>query len=212
MNLIPLETAVRQFDEARAKINEIAQQCKNIIVSNDDSLATAENLAKTAREVDKLIETKRKEVTKPLLDRKKEIDNFAKEITAELNDAVKGLRSQILTYKQEQERKRQEELRRIEEEKRKKEEELKAKLAAEEEIKPEEVQEFKEIRAEEQKLQSAPAPSGIRKQWTFELVDLNKVPHQYLMLDEAKVKAAIKLGVRDIPGIRIFQKESLVLR
>lgn len=41
--------------------------------------------------------------------------------------------------------------------------------------------------------------------WKGEVVDIDKVPRQYLMVNQAAVDAAIKGGVREIPGVRIFE-------
>jgi hypothetical protein len=54
--------------------------------------------------------------------------------------------------------------------------------------------------------------STVAKRWTFELEDLGKVPVAYLALDETKVRKAIASGVREIPGVRIFQAETLAVR
>lgn len=60
----------------------------------------------------------------------------------------------------------------------------------------------------------------VKNVWTFEVTDLGKVPEEYKTLDETKVRAAIRAGMRDgtnedgtpapaIPGIRIFQREQV---
>ena len=41
----------------------------------------------------------------------------------------------------------------------------------------------------------------------FEVTDLGAVPHEFFSLDESKVRAAIKVGQRDIPGIRVYKKQ-----
>lgn len=50
---------------------------------------------------------------------------------------------------------------------------------------------------------------SVTEVWDFELVDTDQVPRQYLAVDATKVKAAIKAGVREIPGLRIFSKASV---
>lgn len=45
--------------------------------------------------------------------------------------------------------------------------------------------------------------------WTYELEDISKVPLDFITLDDAKIKAQISSGTRAIPGIRIFEKETL---
>lgn len=83
-----------------------------------------------------------------------------------------------------------------------------------------------EIEANIEALQQAPtlaaydvatAPSstkvkGITKRWTFEITDESLVPREYLMVDEKKIREVVTAGSRSIPGIRIFQQESLTIR
>lgn len=53
-----------------------------------------------------------------------------------------------------------------------------------------------------------------RKQWTFdeEVVDLASVPREFLKLDEVKVREAIASGIREIPGLKIYEKETIITR
>jgi hypothetical protein len=57
------------------------------------------------------------------------------------------------------------------------------------------------------------ATAYITHGWSFDVLDLNAVPRRYLVLNAETVRAAItKDGVRDIPGLKIFQTESLRVR
>ncbi|MFD2935209.1 hypothetical protein [Spirosoma flavum] len=49
-------------------------------------------------------------------------------------------------------------------------------------------------------------PKGVQMKWTFDIVDRNQVPNGYWVIDEAAIKTAIASGVRDIPGIRIYEE------
>lgn len=53
--------------------------------------------------------------------------------------------------------------------------------------------------------------SKVRK-WTWELEDEAVVPKEYLALDAKKIDDAVKQGVRNIPGIKIFEKEEISMR
>jgi hypothetical protein len=53
---------------------------------------------------------------------------------------------------------------------------------------------------------------GVRNVWTFEIQNLANVPREYLMLDEKKVRQAIRSGERSIPGLMIFQQQQTVYR
>jgi hypothetical protein len=45
-----------------------------------------------------------------------------------------------------------------------------------------------------------------KKAWDFSVVDLSKVPLEYMVLNETKVRAVVKAGIREIPGLTIFEK------
>lgn len=48
--------------------------------------------------------------------------------------------------------------------------------------------------------------------WTHRIVDPDKVPRQYLMVNEAAIKAAIKGGTRKIEGVEIFEAAKTAIR
>ena len=47
--------------------------------------------------------------------------------------------------------------------------------------------------------------SSLRPSWKYEVVDPAAEPREYLVLDDQKIRAAIKSGVRQIVGLRIFE-------
>ncbi len=58
----------------------------------------------------------------------------------------------------------------------------------------------------------SPLPKGVRMTWTFEVIDPNQVPNGYWTVDKDAIKAAIADGVRDIPGVRIYEEASTTFR
>ena len=50
------------------------------------------------------------------------------------------------------------------------------------------------------------------KKWVWELENDQLVPREYLSLDEKKIESAIKNGVRNISGIKVFEKEEISMR
>jgi hypothetical protein len=59
-------------------------------------------------------------------------------------------------------------------------------------------------------VESKSGETRISRRWTFEVIDEKKIPRSYLTLDEKKVNDDIqKEGIREIPGLRIFQKENI---
>ena len=48
--------------------------------------------------------------------------------------------------------------------------------------------------------------------WVHEITDRKLVPREYLMVNEAAIKAAVAGGRRDIPGVRIFEQVRTAIR
>ncbi|GAB3894653.1 hypothetical protein [Spirosoma agri] len=55
-------------------------------------------------------------------------------------------------------------------------------------------------------------PKGVQMKWTYEIIDHNQIPNGYWTLDEAAIKADIAHGVREIPGVRIYQEAVTTFR
>lgn len=51
-----------------------------------------------------------------------------------------------------------------------------------------------------------------RKVWTFEILDAEAVPAEYKVVNDQAVRDAIKMGIRTIPGIRIYEESKTVFR
>jgi hypothetical protein len=51
-----------------------------------------------------------------------------------------------------------------------------------------------------------------RMDWVFEVVKADDVPRAYCAPDEKLIRQAVGVGVRNIPGVRIYQKERFAVR
>lgn len=49
----------------------------------------------------------------------------------------------------------------------------------------------------------------LRKFWTYEVTDEALVPRAYLQVDPGALRAAVNAGVREIEGVRIYQREDI---
>lgn len=52
----------------------------------------------------------------------------------------------------------------------------------------------------------------LRMDWTFEVIDPAQVPRKYLEVNEKAIRADVKAGIREISGIRIFEKPIMAIR
>jgi hypothetical protein len=66
-------------------------------------------------------------------------------------------------------------------------------------------------KAEEKRL-AAQRPSNTTTVWKFEVSDWREVPQEYWMIDETKLGKAVRGGLREIPGVKIWSEQAVVAR
>lgn len=54
--------------------------------------------------------------------------------------------------------------------------------------------------------------ASVRMVWAFDIKDIAQIPSEYLVLNEKAVREAIKAGVREIPGLKIYQKPTVAIK
>jgi len=181
-------------------------------VDSKESASLATNIAGSAKSELKLIESHRKDVTAPMNDVVKKINGLCKEISDPLTEVETVAKRRIGIYLQEQEMERKK-LEILEQERAAQEQErLNAKAKELGTVAPL-VPEI--VMAESNKSSCTRTENGssfVKKTWTFILEDLNKVSKEYMVLDERKVREAIKNGVRSIDGIKIFEQSNVSIR
>lgn len=61
-------------------------------------------------------------------------------------------------------------------------------------------------------VRSEHATTGVRYEWTVEVVDEALVPRQYLAVDMVRLRAAVKSGLREVPGCNVFERPVVATR
>lgn len=76
-----------------------------------------------------------------------------------------------------------------------------------------EATEIEETR-EKEMIPDAPKVEGMhtRRHWTYRVIDETQIPRDCLSEDSKKINAKIKAGVREIPGLQIYEDVSLSVR
>lgn len=169
----------------------------------------------------KVAEDSRKATKEPVLDLGRAVDAVFKTVSDPLHDAKTAVERAMTAYAQEHARKQQEAARKAAEEAQQRAREQ-AELAAMEaelmgEDVPPETPPMPEVtipsNAEASRITSDyGVTASLRGRWTYEVVDSASVPRHLLMVNDAAVKAAIKAGERNVPGLRIFQETKIGIR
>lgn len=219
---VPQSPEVSKALEAIKVDERVVGNASALTVHNEASAAVATEYIKTLKTLIDEAEAKQADLLAPFNEGIKRVKAEFTTFIEPLKTAREGLRERLKTYKlKELEQK-------AAEEKKVRDEEA-ARLAALEATKPrgkaakQELEQQKAmVKAEADTKVMRLAPVGatrstsavamIREEWTFEVEKPDEVPRQYLTPDEKLIKTAVKAGIRDIPGVRIFKQADLRVR
>ena len=166
------------------------------ITSSEDIQAAKDKYSYVSNEL-KEIELIRKELTAPYVQFCRKVNTLAKQASEFLDKGKSLINNKVITF-------RAEEKKRID--------------ALQEEVlsKPISFDNFDEVAQIQSKL--VEDERGLETKWlmtrlTFEIIDESKVPREYLIVDDRKIRQAIRENKKvKIDGVRIFEKESLTNR
>jgi len=171
----------------------LLKQADSYVIKSAQDVDSASEFLRKIKDTENRLETKRLEFTKPLNESLKAINNTFRQLSEPLSQARKLLTEKILLW------------RRQEQEKIAKEEERRRKIQDAHERAGHEVKAPIILERPEKKM----GDTQVRKVWSWKLVDFNKVPDSYKEINPVAINQAIRNGAREIPGLRIFQEESL---
>jgi hypothetical protein len=156
----------------------------------------------------KRIEELRLSYTKPLNESLRRINADFKSALNPLEELERKVKTAIIDFRAEVERKRREEERRLQEEARKKaiEEAKKNKVSQKKAV---ENAVMPTIERQETTMQSKSGMVKARMVTKFKVVDQNKVPDKYWVIDESLIRQDVRNGLMKIDGVEIYQEEEL---
>ena len=188
-----------ELQTIESQISPVVEKAQGYVVDNIKDVDNVSAFLKEIKEMEKIVEDKRITFTKPLNESLKNINDTFKKMREPLEQARDLLTRKILAWK------------RIESER------VAAEQAAYRKIQEAEAElcrlQNKPV-IKEEPIVIAPVVNKIGnmqtvKRWTFEVIDFFKVPDEYKELNTTEVNCAIRAGIREIPGLRIYQEESL---
>lgn len=222
MNAVVAERAisvmVNPTAEDIAKVADVfASETETYQVANTPQYAAAGETLKSIKRAQKLLETIRFGMTRPMDEAKNKVLDFFRGPSDKLSSAEKRVKEGMLAYDKEQRRLQQEEQRKAEEAAAAERQRLAASAAKAEEA-------GRHKRAEEYtaRAEASVAPlvrreplkvagTSLRTVWKFEIADAALVPREYLVVDETKVRrvvTALKEGA-SIPGVRVWSEQAI---
>jgi hypothetical protein len=188
------------IESAKKEAEKLVEQAGSLRIKNPAQLEEAGLMLTKVSAKIKVLDTERKEMTKPLDDSKKRIMAWFNEPIETLQGIQAGLKQAMLAYQKAVQAKQLA-----------KEQAIREQLAKEQEVEVEDVQ--LPVSAPKNPI-GAFTNSTIRKTWECEVIDETQVPREFLMVDTAKLKkyaTAMKADAK-VAGVRFFEKEGIVSR
>jgi len=200
-------TAMKAVDPIRQHLDRMHAVIGELTISNPETEVKGAEMVGWVTKSKKALEKSRKELVGPLNIRVDQVNAVFKEVTQELDEGKKKLEQKIIERRREVEA----EATRIRE-----------RAEAEAEKKRQEARELGMATptpepvftpAPPQNIKTNLGTVSIRKTWTFEVTDFKLLPDKYKTTNDVFINDQIVKGkVREIPGLRIYQKESVSSR
>ena len=206
-----MEAIKKSFAPYLNQIKDMVTQAQAHEVTNAETNKQAVAMAGEAKRLAKKIEAQGSQIIEEPNQFVKSVRSFCKDFVGPLGEIETGLKRKIGAWQYSVELERKEQERRAQEAAR----ELQKQLDAE--AKEKGVESVTVITPVIPKQESVVrsetgTSSHIRKAWKAEVIDENQVPRKYCSSDMRLINQAVKMGVRSMNGVRIFEEISTVLR
>jgi septal ring factor EnvC (AmiA/AmiB activator) len=199
---------VRAVTEWNETVTLIVAEIDTTQVTSPETEAVAADVGRMAKDTLKELEDARTAAVKPLNDEVRTINAAYKPLTSALEAGIDRLKAKIAAYRAAA-RAAAEAAAKLAQEQRAALEQKAQEAAAAGLPIPPIITEVPQA-APAKRVEGTIGTSSGRETWAFEVEDPAIVPRQYMVVDEKLIRAAVAVGVRAIPGVRIFQKETVV--
>jgi len=191
LTLLPEQNEI----DLKQKLTEIVAYAESLEMDNEAAFHKITAMYAQSKEWEKLIEFLRKQANAPDQSRINARNDKAKEVMFHLKKIQEIAKSKSASYQE-----------RLEDIKRQEEEKMRAAVALLE------LEEVPYIPPAEKTQRGDGATAYTRTVRKFRIVDEEKVERKYLKIDEEAIERAIKLGLRELSGVEIFEEKETILR
>jgi len=211
--IIPEITVTPELAKMQQLVPTLIDRAEAFEVDSDITYEKGSQVLAYLKSQSTYLDTLRKHFKQPILESGRRIDAFFKELTAPAKDAILIVNDKMAIWYRikEEERQKAEELARIAERDRMKAHEERLRIQADMEAEGVEVEEedlppvLEAVIVPEAPIASA---TSVRKTWSYTIQDGGKIPRVYLEPSHKLIMQSIHDGVREIPGVEIFQEIS----
>lgn len=199
--------ALAIFDDQAARMEA---EVNAVVVNSDATASQATEMTGQVKRLAKAVDDRRKEIIAEPDSFVRKVNGFVKPISDRLKALEAALKKKLGDYAYQQELQRRE----IERRQREEQEKLQKQIDAEAKARGVESVTVAPVAVQPKQgpTRSEGAVASTVLVWDFEVEDDTKVPRVYLMVDEKLIREAIRGGIRDIPGVRIFERAEMRVR
>ena len=206
-----IEPVQKELEAYKPKLTELEKQAKDLKVTDQETFQLAIDGAATAKGLSKSIDGRKAEITTPYREFVNKVNNAAKFFTDPLKRVAQEFSRKSGDYQYQLQLAEAKQKRLIAEEAAKLQEKLN-KQAKKDKVPAPKVIEVKPQKAETMIHTQGGHSQHLRKMWVGEIEDPGKVPHEYCIPDQKLINQAVKMGAREIVGVKIYEKVSAVHR
>lgn len=181
--------------DLKQKLMEIINYANSLVLDNEENFRKITAMYADSKEWEKLIEFARKQANAPDQDRINKRNDKAKDILGPLRQIQTIAKTKSALYQEH-----------LENLKRKEEEESKAAIALLE------LEDTVYYPPAEKTQRGDGATAYTRLVKRFKVTNADKIPREYLQVNDEAIETAIKLGIVEIPGIEIYEEKLTTLR
>jgi len=197
--------------ELETDLSALISQGGALVVKDDESMQRGVELLSWQARALKKIEERRQFFVKPLNEHVSRINLFFKNFSVPLTNTRAVIEPKILNYRREKEEARRKEEMRIQREQNARQKELEKEAKKIGQVAPVPLPKSV-ILPQAQTTFSDSGSATAKKVWRFKVLKESDIPIKYFTLDEMKIRAAIREGIRNIQGLEIYQEESLAIK
>jgi hypothetical protein len=208
---LDIDAARRAFEPYRQRIAQMHADADALEIATDEGEKQAVDAAAQAKKLVNALEDQRKTVIGEPDKFVRTVNGFVRGFRQPLDEVVNTLRQKIGAFQYQKELERRKIEAAMREEAARLQEKLKAE-AAQAGVEPPPLMPVPAPRPDSITRTEQGASASIRTAWTAEITDPDQVPREYCSPDQTKINQAVKAGVRQIPGVRIFEKPTTILR
>jgi vacuolar-type H+-ATPase subunit H len=168
-------------------VGGIVDWAKKLAIKTKEHMEEASGYLGQIKSKTNEIEDERKSIVQPVNDSVRKINRKYIVVTGPLKEAERTIKDKMRVYVEAEEAKVQKKLE-------------KAKPGDEPPPAPD-----TQVRTDE-------GVTSVRKVWVHDLVDIKQLPDEFKTIDNVAVKKAIDSGVREIPGLKIYQRTDIAHR